>query len=395
MPKYTYTAKNLQNKTVTDTVEARDIKDLKRRLREKDLVLIDVSDQQDDPSRNYRLKANELAEFSRQLADMLATGTTVLRAIDVILQGTSKRNLQLIIERVQRDVQGGMTLSEAMRQQKRAFPELFVNMFASGEASGQLEQAARKMYVHYEKEHRLNKKIQGAMVYPICLFVMTIIVILAIFIGVLPQFFTLFEDIEIPAITQAVIAMSKFLQNYWHVFIIGLLMFIAFLGYLLTIPKVKLWADGKKLRIPFVGKLLKTIYTARFSRTLCSLYTGGLSMLNALEISSKVMGNTYIESQFDTVITKVRNGDALSECIYEVDGFNNKLPANILIGEESGRLDSILDSVAESFDYEAEMAAQKLVALIGPVMIVFMAIIICFVMLSVMLPILTLYQNIA
>ncbi len=395
MPKYSYTAKNLQNKIVHDTVEARDIKDLKRRVRELDLVLIDVSDQQEDPARNYRLKANELAEFSRQLADMLATGTTVIRAMDIILDGTTKPALKSIINHLHRDVQGGLTLSEAMSQQKRAFPELFVNMYASGEASGQLEQAARKMYVHYEKEFRLNRKVRGAMFYPIFLFVLTIIVVFAIFIFILPQFFTLFEDIELPLITQAVIGISKFLQNFWHVFLIGVLMLFAFIRYLLKIPKFNLWANQKKTRIPVIGKLVKIIYTARFSRTLCSLYTGGLSMLNALEISSKVLGNSYIESQFDEVISKVRNGDPLSESVNIIDGFNKKLPANIRIGEESGRLDSVLESMADSFDYEAEIATQALVSLIGPVMIIFMAVIICLVMLSVMLPILTLYQNIA
>ncbi len=395
MPKYKFVAKNLQNKSIKDTIEARDELDLKRRLREKELVLVDFEDTDDINKPKYKLKANDLSEFSRQLSGMLESGITVIRAMGIILERDMKAGLKTVYAKLYKDVQSGLTLSEAMRQQSKSFPEIFINMYAAGEASGQLEQSAKKMAVHFEKEHRLNRKIKSAMTYPIILLVATFVVVMIIFIFILPEFFTLFQDMELPALTIFVIAMSEFLQSYWYYVVIGILLLIAFLTYLNTIPPVNVWANRKKLGIPKIGKLLKVIYTARFSRTLSSLYSGGLSMLNALDISSKVLGNSYIHQQFDAVITKVRNGDPLSEAVEAVDGFDKKLTSTILIGEESGRLDTMLESIAENFDYEAEMATQQMVALIEPVMIVLMAVLIGGVMLSVMLPILSLYQNIA
>jgi len=161
----------------------------------------------------------------------------------------------------------------------------------------------------------------------------------------------------------------------------------------MRIRKVALKVDRLKIRVPIIGKLLKIIYTARFARTLSSLYTSGISMLNALEITRTTISNTYIENQFDEVIKSVRNGEFLSESVAMVDGFDKKLSATILIGEETGRLDAMLESTAESFDYEAEMATGRLVQLLEPVMIVILAVVVGGIMLAVMMPIMTLYQN--
>jgi type IV pilus assembly protein PilC len=285
-------------------------------------------------------------------------------------------------------------MSEAMKLQARSFPELLVNMYASGETSGQLEQVATKMAVHYEKEHRLNGKVKTATTYPTILLSVTIIVVMLIFTVVLPQFFQILEGIELPAITQLMIGISGFLQNYWFLVILFGLVLVLVYKRLQTIDTVAFHTDRIKLRIAIVGKLLKIIYTARFARTLSSLYSSGISMITALEVSSTIVGNKYIERQFGEVIKNVRNGEALSVAINNVDGFDNKLSATIMIGEESGRLDSMLVSTAESFDYEAEVATGRLVQLIEPVMIVILAVVVGAIMLSVMLPIMTLYENV-
>jgi type IV pilus assembly protein PilC len=268
-------------------------------------------------------------------------------------------------------------------------------MYASGEASGQLEHVASKMAVHYEKEYKLNKKVQGAMTYPIILMVATVLVVLVIFTLILPTFFELFEDMDLPAVTQAVMAISWFMQNHWLWAIIAVLIMIAVIQYLLRIWKIALWYDAQKLGFPVVGKLLKIIYTARFARTLSSLYSSGVSIITALSISATIVGNKAIQVQFDELIKDVRNGDPLSEAVGRVRGFDKKLSTSIMIGEESGNLDTMLISTAESFDYEAEVATTRMVQILEPVLIVFMALIICFIMMSVMLPIFSLYNNIA
>ncbi|MCL2627171.1 MAG: type II secretion system F family protein [Oscillospiraceae bacterium] len=393
MPKYNYSALNLSNKKVNGVLDARDEDDLRRLLRAQDLVPVSYSIKTDKHA-NYRMKPAETAEFSRQLASMLASGITVVRAIEILKARDFAPKLVRVYELLHRDVLLGYTLSEAMRMQGKTFPELLVNMFASGEASGQLERVSEKMAVHYEKEHKLNSKAKAAMTYPMVLLIATVGAVFFLFTMVLPTLFEVFEDdMELPGITLFMMWLSEFLQSYWYIVIIVALVVILAIQFLFSIGKVKYYFDLFKLKAPIVGKLVKTIYTARFARTLSSLYSSGIPMLRALEISATIINNSYIAKQFDSVITDVRNGQSLAASIGTVDGFDKKLTTTIMIGEETGRLDTMLESTAESFDYEAEVALDKLVQLIQPVMIVIMAGIIGTVMMSVMMPMFDMYNN--
>jgi len=392
MPKYTYTALNLTNDKVTAELDARDDDDLRRQLRAKDLVPVKYSVIEDKLS-NYHMKAVEVAEFSRQLASMLASGITIVRAMEILKERDFAPKVVKVYEKLHRDVLMGFTLSEAMRLQGRTFPDLLVNMYASGEASGQLERVADKMALHYDKDHRLNSRAKSAMTYPIVLLITTIIVVMLLFTFILPTLFDILEDIPLPTITRVMIAISGFMQNYWYMAIIVVLIVILGWQTALTTDSFRYQYDRFKLKIRIVGKLLTTIYTARFARTLSSLYTSGIPMIRALEITATIVNNKYIADQFPEVVTNVRNGEPLSVSVGKVDGFDKKLATTIMIGEESGRLDSMLESTAESFDYEAEVALDRLVQLIQPIMIVILAVVIGSILLSVMLPILELYNN--
>ena len=393
MSRYNYTALDLTSKKITGEIDARDEEDLRTLLRAQDLVPTKYSINEDKTT-GFRMKASDIGEFSRQIASMLASGITILRAMEILKDRDFSPKIVKVYEKLHRDVQMGCTLSEAMRLQNNVFPELLANMYASGEASGQLERVANKMATHYEKEHRLNSRVKAAMTYPVILLVTTVVVILLLFILILPNFFSFFEDAEMPPITQFMLNVSKFLQNYWFYVIIGVLALIFLYKTLMTIGSVKHFFDRFILKMIAVGKLLKIIYTARFSRTLSSLYSSGIPMIKALEITSTIVNNKYIADQFPEVITDVRNGEPLSDSIGRVDGFDSKLTTTMMIGEESGRLDSMLESTAESFDYESEIALDKLVQLIQPVMIIILAVVIGLVMLSVMLPMLNIYDSV-
>jgi len=392
MPKYHYTALDLSNTKVTGNLDARDADDLRRLLRAQNLVPTKYNIVEDKAS-GYRMKAMDVAEFSRQLSSMLASGITILRAMEILKERDFAPRVVAVYEKMYRDVQMGHTLSEAMRLQGKTFPELLINMYASGEASGQLERVADKMAVHYEKEHRLNARAKSAMMYPIILLITTVVVVFLLFIFILPNMFEMFEGFPIPTITQIMLNISHFMQSYWYIVIIGVLIVVLLVQTLLQAPKVRYQFDKMKIKLRGMGKLLKIIYTARFARTLSSLYSSGIPMIRALEITATIVNNTYIASQFPEVITNVRNGDPLSASVGEVDGFDKKLSTTIMIGEESGRLDSMLESTAEAFDYEADVALDKLVQLIQPIMIVILAVVIGAIMLSVMLPMMSIYQN--
>jgi type IV pilus assembly protein PilC len=249
------------------------------------------------------------------------------------------------------------------------------------------------MAMHYDKEHRMNARAKSAMTYPILLLIVTLVVVMILFVFILPNFYEMFEGVDLPPVTQVMLSISAFLQVYWYMVLIGVLVIIAACQYLLLIERVRFHFDRLKLKIKTVGKLLRIIYTARFARTLSSLYSSGIPMIRALEITATIINNKYIADQFSEVVKNVRNGDPLSTCIGAIDGFDKKLATTIMIGEESGRLDSMLESTADSFDYEAEIALDKLVQLIQPVMIIVLAVVIGSILLSVMLPMLSIYQS--
>jgi type IV pilus assembly protein PilC len=393
MPTYKYSAKTLESKMVRGVMEANDEETVRRLLRQDQTFLLKIREVE-NVKKPYKLKSMELSDFSRQLASMLGSGIPVIRAMKILEERDVKPGLKKVYEVILREIQRGNTLSEAMELSGGSFPELMINIFRAGEASGQLENSARKMADHYEKEHKLKEKVRAAMTYPIILFGVTVLVVLLVFTLILPQFFELFDGIELPALTKFMLFLSNSLETYGLFYLIGLLLIVAIGAFVLSIPKVKLQTDKVKLKIPKIGHLLRIIYTARFARNLSSLYSSGLPMINALNIGGDTVGNTYIRDQFISVVEAVRNGQALSAAVEQVDGFDAKLVATIYIGEESGRLDEMLENVSDAYDYEAEMATARMVTYIEPIMIITMAFMVGSIILSVMMPIMTLYQNI-
>jgi len=392
MPKYIYTALDVENKKVIDSVDARDEDDFRKLMRTRGIYPTKfkvVFEKQ----QSYRMRANEVAEFCRQLSGMLSSGITAVRAMEIIKERDYKPRHKAVYIKMHRDIQQGMAMSDAMRLHGNSFPELLINMFASGESSGRLENVTERMAIHYDKEHRLNGKIKSAMRYPKILGGATAIVVLIIFTLVLPSFFDMLEDFDLPLITRAVIAMSDFLIARWWLILIFVLCMIVLVQTLMSVEKVALAIDRTKLRLPVVGKLVKIIYTARFSRTLSSLYSSGVPMIRALEITGTIVMNKYIENQFPELLKDIRNGEQLSDSVRKIIGFDNKLANTILIGEESGRLDTMLVSTADSFEYEAEEATTAMVALSEPIMIAVMGVVIMVVLLSVMLPMASIYEN--
>jgi type IV pilus assembly protein PilC len=267
-------------------------------------------------------------------------------------------------------------------------------MIRAGENTGRLDVTAEKMAVTFDKEHRLNQKISSATVYPIILVVLIIGVVLILFTFVLPQFMGLFENMELPWPTKVVMAISDFMIAYGIHTVVGVVLGVAGLIMLFRKPGPRRALDHFKLKIPKINHLLRTIYTARFARTLSSLYVSGISMIQALQISKGTIGNKYIESQFDAIIEALGNGRTLSQAISMVDGFESKLQSTVLIGEESGSLERMLESVADQYDYDAEMASQRLVTMIEPILIIVMAVIVAFVIISVLMPIFSLYSSV-
>jgi type IV pilus assembly protein PilC len=392
---YQYKAKTAEGKTVKGSIEAPDENGFYARLKEQNYYVISWSEAE-KKQKTPKLKPKQLAEFCRSLGTLLAAGVSLVRALGIVSQEEAlKENQRKIYENLLASVRQGNTLSDAMEAQGDSFPQLLVHMTRSSEASGNMDQVSMRMASHYEKDYRLRSKVHGAMIYPCILGFLIVVVVAFIFTFVIPQFSDMFAQMEsLPLPTRVIMGLSDFLSNHWIVAILGLIGLVILIRMIFHIPAVRLWKDRTKIRMPLIGKLLKVIYTARFARTLSSLYSSGIPIVTALQIGKKTVGNAYIEAQFDRAIDQVRSGEKLSDAIGGIDGFVRKLMENVRIGEETGSLDGMLDSIADTLDYESEIAINKMVSFLEPVMIILMALIVGFVMISVILPVYNSYGSI-
>lgn len=391
MAKYQYEALDKYGKLNTGSKHAFDEDELYRKLKEEDLYLVSAVEGEEGHS-NRQLSALMLSEFNRELGDMLHAGVTLVRAMTILSQEeTRKARERKILSQVLKLIRQGESLSEAMEQQGGAFPVLMVNMYRAAQESGNLANTANRLAVHYEKEHQRNSKVRSATIYPRILCVLIVLVVIFIMSVILPQLTGLFSVMEeLPLPTRILFGIGNFVSTHWAALLIALVVIAIVAMILHRMPSIQLLRDRWKLKIPYVGKLLMVVYTARFSRSLSSLYSAGIPIIAAMQTAKKTIGNRYIEKQFDQVIADLRAGNSLSESVEKIRGLRKKLASVIRVGEESGDLVQMLDSLADSFDYESETAINRMISFLEPALIVFMALIIGFIMIAVMLPI---YQS--
>ncbi len=396
MESFRYKARDEKGKIISGVMQANNEVDLHEKLKAENRLLIDAK--LATKSRGgKRMKGDRLSDFARNLSKLLGAGVSLVRTMSIIADDESiKENERKLYKDILKQIRSGTPFSNAIENEGDAFPTLFVNMMRSAEQSGNMDKTAANMADYYSKEYRLNQKISSSMTYPKIL-VFLIIAVVAIIMGfVIPQFSSLFATMDsLPVATTILLGISNFVASKWYVLIFfGIILYVVWV-VVGSIPAVKMWKAKVEIHLPKIGKLRKIVYTARFARTLSSLYSAGMPIVACLNVAKTTIGNVYIESQFDDMIAKIRAGGNLSEAIEEIDGFVKKLPSSIMVGEETGQLDSMLISIADQMDYDSEIAIEKLVAMIEPLMIVIMAVVVGFIMLAVIQPIYSSYQSIS
>ena len=389
---FRYTAKDIDGRTVRGTMEAADYDALYAQLLEQGLYPQRVTGRGAD-RRPRTLRPQELSDLCRQLSTLLASGVSLVRALTIISQDEGiSAGLRRVYESVLSEVRKGSSLSDALEAQQ-VFPALMLGLIRAGEGSGRLDRVAERLAVHYEKAHQMNQQVKSALMYPMILAVLSVAVVIVTF--VLPQFSDLFSTMDsLPAVTLALMAFSDFMVTKWYLLLLGLAALAAALRALRRVPSVRLALDRGKLTMPVFGKLHRIICTARFARTISSLYASGLPIITALQTARDTIGNAYIVSQFDAVLAQVRSGVSLSAALESVDGFQRKLCSSIAVGEETGQLDSMLDSIADSMEYDAQQASRRMMTILEPMLIVLMAFVVGFIIIAVMSPIIGSYSAI-
>lgn len=395
MLKYIYNAKQKDGSLVKGEIEASDKNDFLIKLKDLQLYCISYKVIDDFEGRSdFKMKGKDLVLFSRQMSVMLSAGVSVVRAVDILYEKSEKERMKECYRRLYERLQQGRELSYAMDAEGNAFPKLLVRMIRSGEISGSLDITLERMADHYEKENKLNNKIKNAMLYPKILTGVCIVVVIALVTFVLPSFFTMYEGQELPTTTQIVMWLSEFIKNQWYFLLIAIVgIYLVWLG-MKRLPAIHYQLDRIKLTIPIFGKLNKTILSSRFANTFATLYASGINVIEILEICSDILGNLYIDECFKRIITRVSNGEYMSTAIGAENVFEPMLMSMLFIGEESGRLDEILNKAADFYDEEANAATEKMVSMIEPMLIIFMGIVVCFIILSVMEPMYGMLHNV-
>ncbi|MGN1411331.1 MAG: type II secretion system F family protein [Oscillospiraceae bacterium] len=375
MSKFSYTAKDASGTVRKGVLIAQDEKDFNEQMRAKGLFVVQHEEDASGTRSAYKFSTKDLAFDCRQMAAMMTSGLTIVKTLEIICKEQPKEQAKLIWQDIYENVQKGESFSAALQMHAGSFPQFLISMVGAGESSGSLDVIMQRMQDHYAKENKMNNKIKGAMTYPIILMLLCIVIVIGMFTFIMPTFRDMFSSPDaMPALTRAMFAFSDFLKSKWYVLLIIVAAIVFGLMYLLKMPEFKKKWDRILIKGPYFGPLMVKIYTGRFSRTLSSLYSSGLPMVECLQRASDVLGNSYISEKFETVIDEVKQGEPLSAAIQRTEIFDSMFCSIIYVGEESGALDDILEKSSDYYEEEADSAISSLVGMMEPVMIIIMGV---------------------
>ena len=380
MPEFIYEG-TLRGKPVKGEYTAENIEDVNKYLRSKSIIATKVKRKPKKLSLQIGtgVKAEDVTNFARQFSAMISAGLPLLQCLTILTEQTENPNFKKILNSVKNNVEGGNSLAESLAKHPKVFPELFINMIAAGEIGGILDTILLRLATFLEKAAALKRKIKGAMMYPMVISLVAVVAVAALLIFVIPVFSKMFADFgaELPKPTQIVVNMSNFMQTPKKILpLLGFIVIcvVAFIKYKAT-PKGRLNVDKLTLKLPVMGDLAKKSVVAQFSRTLGTLLSSGVSIIEALEITAKTAGNMVIRQALESMISSISEGKTITEPMKETGVFPPMVIQMVAVGEESGGLDQMLNKIADFYDEEVNAAVETLTSIMEPIIIVVLAVI--------------------
>ena len=392
MPTFTYTARAVNGELKTATIDAATREDVVAQLRRQRLTVVkvdDAGDQKKKPS-GGGIKMRDIVIFTRQFSTMINSGLPLVQALDILAKQSENKQLQAVTRAVVFDVESGHTVADALRKHPKAFSDLYVNMVAAGEAGGILDTILMRLATFMEKNDNLVRKVKGAMIYPGVIMSVAFIAIAILLIFVIPVFESMFGQVglALPLPTRIVIGLSAFLRGIGGLVVAGgaVAGFFAVKQYYAT-PNGKLQIDKLMLGFPVLGDVLRKSAVSRFTRTLGTLISSGVSILDGLEITAKTAGNRVIQDAIMASRASIAGGDTISAPLAKSAVFPPMVISMIAVGESTGGLDEMLSKIADFYDEEVDAAVSGLLSLLEPVMIVFLGVIVGGMVVAMYLPI--------
>jgi type IV pilus assembly protein PilC len=401
MSTYVFRAIDLAGVKARGEVEADSRQAVSEQLKARGLIVLDIADKHSSRELNLTLfesvKAADLAVFSRQLATMVSSGMSILRALYVLEEQTESKMLKETIVAVRKDVEAGSSLSDAMERHPKVFNQLFVAMTRAGETGGMLEGSLLRVADQLEKDASLRRQVKSAMVYPALVVSFALIVMIALVAFLIPVFEKVFKEFggKLPAITQIAVAMSNAVTGSWYLLILGTgAIIFSFVKWKNSKRGRPQW-DRFRLRIPMkIGTIVQQVAIARWSRTLSSLVSAGVPLLLALDIVGKTAGNSVVEDSMAGVINSVKQGGTISRPLAQAQIFPRMVTQMVSVGEETGALDSMLGKIADFYEDQVEASVKALTSILEPVMIIVIGAMVGFIVIAMYMPLFSIYNQI-
>lgn len=342
-----------------------------------------------------KVKVKDLATICRQFVSILKAGIPLTEALKMLEDQTEKKPLAKALGEVRIEVEKGETLSSAMQLNSTVFPDIMINMVAAGEASGSLDTSFKRLAIQFEKDQHLRGIMKKAMIYPVIVSFVAVAVMIVLLVVVIPRFMTVFDQMgeELPTITKVVVGISGFITGYWYILV------ILIIGIVLGIRAIKrteegaIWFGTRSAHMPLFGKLIVKNDCSRFARTMSTLLYAGMPLVNALEITQKLMANAIYKKAVAEIADDVMKGVDLSEAINASRVFPALVTHMVRVGSETGDVEGMLDQLADYYDEEVEMTVATVMAAIEPLIIVVLALFVVIIVASIMAPMLQLYDS--
>lgn len=390
---FNYTAINRNGKRVRSSLDASSIETAKSSLRGAGYTILDIKEQT-TLNRDIEIpflgkpKAKDMAVFCRQFVSILRAGVSVASVLSMLGQQTGNKKLRAAIREMQADVEKGEALASSMRRHPKIFPAILVNMVAAGESSGNLEESFRQMELYFERSKRTKSKVTSAMIYPCVLIVVMIIVLIVMMTKIIPNFLKTFEDMdaELPKITLGVMAVCEWFKSWWWVPLLVLVALIVGGVLFHRTDKGKHFFGWLARKTPVVGNLTVKTACATFCRTMEVLIGSGLTLTDSMDLAASNMGNIYYLEAIRDARALVAEGTPLRESLVRTGIFPPMVSNLVGVGEETGDLQSMMGKVADYYDEEVDEATKKLLNLMEPAIIIFMAVFVVIIVLAIYLP---------
>ena len=393
MPGFNYTAIDRNGKRVRSSLDASSIETAKSSLRGAGYTILDIKEQT-TLNRDIEIpflgnpKAKDMAVFCRQFVSILRAGVSVASVLAMLGQQTGNKKLRAAIREMQADVEKGEALATSMRRHPKIFPAILVNMVSAGEASGNLEESFRQMELYFDRSKRTKSKVTSAMIYPCVLIVVMIVVLIVMMTKIIPNFLKTFEDMdaELPKITLGVMAVCEWFKSWWWVPLLVLVALIVGGVLFHRTDKGKHFFGWLARKTPVVGNLTVKTACATFCRTMEVLIGSGLTLTDSMDLAASNMGNIYYLEAIRDARALVAEGTPLRESLVRTGIFPPMVSNLVGVGEETGDLQSMMGKVADYYDEEVDEATKKLLNLMEPAIIIFMAVFVVIIVLAIYLP---------